>query len=115
MFLKIERLNELISQDNTHPEDVERKALFLIISGNDELWNLRSQIYDFKDRSIKFELLDSGICTSSKNLLSLAFNLYNNNPMNTLLDTFCYFDNLNFELAITAIQLRFGKTPYLNL
>jgi hypothetical protein len=47
MFLKIERLNELISQDNTHPEDVERKALFLIISGNDELWNLRSQIYDF--------------------------------------------------------------------
>lgn len=103
------RVDELMLQDGTHPKDIERESLFFIISGNDELWRLRESIYDFKDRSINPEILDSGICTSSKTLIRVAFNLYNSYPTDSLMDCFSGLDEHNFELVIQAIRLRLGR------
>ncbi len=46
------RLNQLLRMDMTHPTDVERKALFYILSGNIDLYRKVQHIYDFKDHSI---------------------------------------------------------------
>lgn len=53
------RFNESIITDETHPQDVERRALFYIISGNDDLYAKRNHIYDFKNNWINIECLDS--------------------------------------------------------
>lgn len=106
----IERLYELIARDNTHPGDTERESLFFIIAGNDELWELQEQIYDFKDHSIKPEILKSGICTSSKTLIEIGFNLYNNSPTKSLIDCFSVLDKSNFELVMEAIRIRLNQT-----
>lgn len=41
--------DQLLKEDNTHPDDRERMALFLIISGNRDLYQKRSFIYNFKN------------------------------------------------------------------
>ena len=87
----------------------QNEALFFIICGNQELYNLREQIYNFKEKCIEPEILESGICTSSKQLIKLAFNLYNSYPMESVMDTFSGLDEYNFELAMHAIRLRFDK------
>lgn len=110
MFREIEkRVDELIEKDNANPKDTERKALFFLIAGNDELWKLQEQIYDFEDHSIKPEILDGGICTSSKTLIRIGFNLYNSYPTESILDSFYVLDDNNFELVIQAIRIRLNK------
>lgn len=103
----------LIREDNTHSKDIERYALFYIIAGNDDLFKKRYFIYDFKDNSINPECLTNGstdFSTSSRSLVRLAFNLYNNynddyiSPM----DIFYSLDEKNYNLAIKAIDIRFG-------
>lgn len=105
-----ERIDELMAKDNTHPKDIERESLFFLIAGNDELWKLQERIYDFEDHSIKPEILESGICTSSKTLIQVGFNLYNNYPTESLLDCFHSLDDHNFELIMQAIRIRLNKT-----
>lgn len=104
----------LIREDNTHPKDNERHALFHIISGNEDLFKKRHFIYDFKDNGINVECLTNGstdFSTSSRSLVRLAFNLYNNynddyiSPM----DIFYSLDENNYNLAINAIDIRFGR------
>lgn len=51
---KIARFNELVKRDNTHDGDVERKALFHIIAGNDDLYSKVNYIYYFTEHSIRF-------------------------------------------------------------
>ncbi len=110
MFIGItEKIERMMAKDNTHPKDKEREALFFIICGNQELYNLREQIYNFKEKCIEPEILESGICTSSKQLIKLAFNLYNSYPMESVMDTLSGLDEYNFELAMHAIRLRFDK------
>jgi len=104
-----ERINELMKKDGTHPKDVERKSLFMIISGNDELWNLRNKIYDFENHWINSEILESGICTSSKTLIQIGFNLYNGYQTESLLDCFSGLDENNFELVIQALRIRLNQ------
>lgn len=108
------RFRELIKEDNTHPKDSERHALFYIIAGNDDLYKKRNFIYDFKDNSINPECLTdgrAGFSSSSKALIRLGFNLYNNykdeyiSPM----DIFYSLDDENYGLALKAIDIRFGR------
>lgn len=105
-----ERIDELMAKDKTHPKDIERESLFFLIAGNDELWKLQERIYDFEDHSIKPEILESGICTSSKTLIQVGFNLYNSYPTESLLDCFSGLDAHNFELVMQAIRIRLNKT-----
>ena len=67
------------------------------------------EIYDFEDHSIRLEVLESGICSSSMTLIKLGFNLYNNFNGEGVLDTFSVLDSKNFELAIRAIRIRVNR------
>ncbi len=112
MFYNFEdRFKEFLEKDNTADGDVERKALFYILAGNLDLYRKANYIYDFKDRSIKPECLESeevDFCSSSKKLIRLAYNLYNSYPADVM-DTFSVLDEENFELALNAIEGRFRK------
>lgn len=106
-----DRFNQLLERDRTHEKDVERKALFYIIAGNSDLYSKVNFIYDFEDKSINPECLESGevdFCSSSRKLVKLAFNLYNSYPADVI-DTFYVLDDSNFELALNAIKIRFNR------
>lgn len=110
MFNEItEKVDQLMIKDKTRSTDIERESLFFIIAGSEELWNLQNQIYDFEDHSIKPEVLESGICSSSKTLIKIGFNLYNNYPTDSVLDSFEGLDQYNFELVMHAIRLRLNQ------
>ena len=105
---------ELVQEDNTHPKDCERNSLFYILAGNEDLFKKRYSIYDFKDNSIKLECLTDGsvdFSTSSKALVRLAFNLYNNyeDKYTSPLDIFYSLDSNNYNLAMQSMNVRFGR------
>lgn len=113
MFNEItEKVDQLMIKDKTRSTDIERESLFFIIAGSEELWNLQNQIYDFEDHSIKPEVLESGICSSSKTLIKIGFNLYNNYPTDSVLDSFEGLDQYNFELVMHAIRLRLNQVKW---
>lgn len=91
--------------------DIERKALFYIIAGNDELYSYVNSIYDFKFRQLKITTKLGKLnvmCDSSKAMLKLAIQLYNSaNNKQTVFDTFVFLDSTNKALALNAICLRF--------
>lgn len=106
-----ERYNKLIEKDGTNEGDTERKAMFYILAGNIDLYMKMDHIYNFKERLITPECLDSGLvdfCSSSKKLVKLAYNLFNSFPADVM-DTFHVLDEDNFNLALNAIKLRFNK------
>lgn len=106
-----DKFKQLLEKDGTHDDDLERKALLYIIAGNDDLYNKAEFIYDFKDRSINRECLESeevDFCSSSRKLIKLGFNLYNSFPADVV-DTFYLLDNNNFNLALNALKLRFNR------
>lgn len=97
-----------LQQDGTHHKDVERKAMFYIFAGNTELSDKICIFYDFEERMIRFEGFDEiSLSSSSKSLVKLGFNLYNNYPCGTVVDMFGNLDEKNRKLALNAIQLRF--------
>lgn len=102
----MDRIDELMKRDGTHEKDSERKALFYIMANNDELYSLQNSIYDFDDHSIRPEILESGVCTSSKTLIQIGFNLYNGYPTESLLNCFSCLDTKNFETVIQALRIR---------
>jgi hypothetical protein len=110
-----ERFNELLERDNTRLKDNERQALFFVLSGNEDLFRKIDNFYDFEDHSIRPEGFNEVDLTSStKALVELAFNLYNNyshveSEMKSVLDLFASLDENNFELALMAIRVRFNQ------
>lgn len=103
-----DRLNQLTKRAEAHEKDLERKAMFFIIAGNSDLYSKVNHIYDFEDKSIKPECLESedvDFCSSSRKLIKLAFNLYNGYSADVL-DTLCGLDESNFNLAINAMKIR---------
>ncbi|MCT4618242.1 MAG: DUF6075 family protein [Marinisporobacter sp.] len=106
------RFKELLLADGTHHKDTERKTLFYIISGSDDLYSKRNHIYDFNNNWINIECLDSGtvdFSTSSKALIRLGFNLYNGyldehtSPRELLYS----LDSKNYYLALNSCDIRF--------
>ena len=103
-----------------HPEDRERKSLFYVLSGNQDLRTKDiKKIYDFKEGRLKIrpgeeerELpkLPEGLnlASSSRALLLLAVNLYNSSYESlSVSDTFRNLDRKNYLLALEAIKIRF--------
>jgi|LGOV01.1.fsa_nt_gb hypothetical protein len=101
------KMELLMEMDNTATGDIYRKSLFYIISSVEELWDNKLSIYDFSEHMIKPEILDSQLCSSSKKLISVAFNMYNeNNPTKSLIECFLGLDETNVQIVLDAIKLR---------
>ena len=104
------RFNELIERDGTTPGDRERASLFWILANNDDLYRKARYIYDFEERCIRPECLEGEIdlCSSSRRLIKLGFNLFNSINKADVTDVLCVLDNENFATAIEAIKIRFN-------
>lgn len=104
-----ERFKELIDKDHTSTTDTERLALLWILANNDDLYFKVNGIYDFEEKQIRPECLEGTIdlCSGSRRMVRLAFNLFNGFPADVL-DSFSCLDNDNFKLAMEAIQIRFN-------
>jgi hypothetical protein len=105
-----ERVDELLLRDETDPRDKERESLFFLIAGNEELWKHRNQIYNFEEGCIEPDILETGICSSSKTMIRIGFSLFNNYPTGSLLECFSGLDEHNFELVMQAIRIRMNRT-----
>lgn len=67
------RYDYLLKQDGTHYMDVERKAMFYIFAGNDELMDKLYFFYDFSERMIRIEGFDeASLSSSAKSLVKLG-------------------------------------------
>lgn len=103
-----DKFDYFLQQDGTYQKDVERKALFYIFAGNNELADKIHHFYDFGERMIRIEGFNETILScSSKSLVKLGFNLYNNYPCGTVVELFGNLDEQNQMLALSAIKLRF--------
>lgn len=103
-----ERLNQLLKRSNAHPKDLERKAMFYILAGNEDLFNKVNDIYDFEERCIRPEILESNLTMNEISLISLAFNHYNQYPVNV--DVVLYgLNDEDFTLAINSMIMRYRK------
>ncbi|MGV8147045.1 MAG: DUF6075 family protein [Alkaliphilus sp.] len=111
--IHMNRYEEMIQEDNTYPKDIERQALFYILSGNSDLYTKKNHIYDFEDHSIKLDCLNNetvDFSSSSKALIRLGFNLYNGYTDNhtSPCNLFYSLDEDNYNLAINGTDIRFG-------
>ncbi|WP_069649825.1 DUF6075 family protein [Caloranaerobacter ferrireducens] len=103
------RFNTIISKDGTDLNDLNRKSLFYIISGNDELFNNRYYIYDLDKRWIAPDNLEQvNFIETSLALIELAYNLYNNFSSGSISNIFKGLDKDNFKLAIKGLKIRFN-------
>lgn len=112
------RLVSMMEESGIEDTDKERMALFYIISGNDDLFESRYAIYDFKSDyspygTIRLDCFETTDFSSGvRKLLLLAFNLYNGynqsdtnmTPVGLLLG----LDKENLRLAYEAMQFRFS-------
>ncbi len=96
--------------------DIERKAMFYILSGSPNLVSKGiDRIYDFKENMLKFSpeemedyFLKFCFCTSSNALTRLALNLYNSSYKSlSFADTFYSLDDDNKALVMEAIRIRY--------
>lgn len=104
-----ERYEEFMRRDGTHPKDRERQALFFVFAGVEDLGDRINHFYEFEGRMIRpegFEEVD--LTSSSRAMVELAFNLYNNYPCGTVVNLFANLDERNRQLAVEAIKIRFG-------
>lgn len=107
------KLMDLINRDVAHPKDVERISLFYILAGNADLYMKSRSIYDFTNHQIESDCLQNGsvdLCSSSRALIKLAFNLFNSYQMDyaSPMDLLSVLDTDNFLLAIESIKIRFN-------
>lgn len=118
-----ERFYELMKEDNANPSDNERKALFYIISGNEELYIQRKKVYNFINHQIELEnYLEGKIMLSggTSKMIYLGYHLYNGfsfkkidaNRINddlSINDIFGGLDLENYPICINAINIRFNR------
>ena len=104
------RYQQLLELSGATPGDLERRALFHIIAGNDELYNNLNSLYDFAENVILTDCLEGDsdvyLSSSSRKLIKLAYHLYNGYEA-SVLAVFSGLDDNNARLAIEAIKIRF--------
>lgn len=104
-----ERFNEMVEKSNMYKGDLERKALFYILSGHSDLYEKSSGLYDFK-KNIIIRNYQVDLSGSLSKLVYLGFNLYNNytDERNlTPLDIICGgLDDDCLRLALNAMLIR---------
>ena len=107
------RYKILIKKSELNHEDREREVLFYLIAGNMDLYKQADKIYDFGEQQLKCmtdgQVDFSNIYTSSssKSLLLLAIQLYNNGTDITVSETFRYLDADTAQIALNAIKIRY--------
>ncbi|WP_113674317.1 DUF6075 family protein [Vallitalea guaymasensis] len=106
--LHMRRFIQLVERDGTELLDTKRKSLFYIVAGNDDLYNKLYQIYDFDKRVMRKECVNSNQLydETSIKLLTLAYVLIKEND-DSLINLFHGLDDFNFELALSAIKIRY--------
>lgn len=112
-----ERFKELLELDETATGDTERKALFWLLSANEDLFKKVHHIYNFEEHWIIPDIFESSevdFASSSRSMIKLGFNLYNsyNEKGTDVLSIFCNLDEHNYEIAIEAIKIRLGKIKF---
>lgn len=106
------RLATLIKRDSTSPYDRERLSMFYILAYNNDLFHKISYIYDFMDHSIITECIDNNtvdLCSSSLQLIKLAFNHFNSYPC-SVNEVFSILDQENSLIALDSIKIRYNIT-----
>ncbi len=106
-----ENFEYLLRYDGTHPRDIERRAMFYIFSGNEEIMGRIDDFYDFEESMIHLDADNQIALVSSgtRALILLGYNLYNGYPCGSVMDIFRNLDERNCELALNGIRIRFGK------
>lgn len=105
-----ERFAKLLQRDHTNLADKERRSLFYIISGNEDLFSKTEHLYDFEEHCIKPEVLESGpvvFSSGTRRLVMLGFNLFNSSNPADVSECLTVLDEDNIKLAIEAIKIRF--------
>lgn len=110
-----ERYKILIEKSGLNYEDMEREALFYLLAGNSDLYRQVDRIYDFQKQQLKCIAEDGQVdfsniytSTSSKSLLKLGIQLYNNGTDITVFATFRCLDADNAQIALNAIKIRYN-------
>lgn len=104
-----ERFAKLLQRDCTNLADKERRSLFFIISGNEDLFSKVNHLYDFEEHSIMPESLEENtvdLSSGARSLVTLGYSLYNAYPADVF-SCLSPLDEDNFELALEAIRIRF--------
>ena len=105
-----ERFARLLQRDHTNLADKERRALFFIISGNEDLFSKVNHLYDFEEHVIKPETLEESrvdFSSGTRRLVMLGFNLFNSSNPADVSNCLSVLDEDNIKLAIEAIRIRF--------
>jgi len=101
------RLIELVKRDSTHANDNERRAIFTIFTGNNDLYSKVDDLYNFEERAINLDYFEEFYLSSGAyQLVKLAFNLYSFDNEANVAEVLRSLDDSNYELAMKAIYLR---------
>lgn len=105
-----QRYKEYTKKANVYSGDVEREALFYLMSSN-MLYKKFSleNFYDCKDCSIKLDFRYDFMSSGERHFIELGYTLYNYNNKIDITDLFACLDEENFEIAINAIRIRFKR------
>ncbi|WP_252225781.1 DUF6075 family protein [Clostridium sp. ZBS2] len=110
-----ERYKILIKKSGMIYEDRERKALFHLLAGNSDLYKQVDKIYDFNRQQLccmtgygQVDFSNIYTSSSSKSLLLLAIQLYNNGTDITVAESFRYLDAGTAQIALVAIKIRYN-------
>lgn len=106
------RFEELVIMDGTAVWDTERRALFFVLAGNDELYTAADKIYDFRRHMLKGAAFHGRdyLSSGTEKLLKIGINLYNGHSFRYM-DPFSVMvslDSRNRRLAMEAVRLRFN-------
>jgi hypothetical protein len=110
-LLHKQQYDEPLQKDNTYVGDIERMALFYLLSGNRELYGKHRYIYDFKEHGIKncIQHGEADFSSGIKSLIRLGFNLYNGYTDDLISPNQLFYplDESNRILALKAIDIRY--------
>ncbi len=105
------RYEMLLAMDGTKENDFERKAMFYIFAGHEDLYKKIDYIYDFQQYHIIPECLedkDRVFSYSELQLIKLAFSHYNGYPAD-IHEIFYKLDQAYFDLALNSIKLKYFR------
>ena len=89
-------------------QDSYHEALAYLLAFNNDLIGERSEelYFDFEQDQIKRDAPENGACGSTRRIMTLAFNLWNDSNVADVSDVFGYLSD-NAEYLFEAICIRF--------
>lgn len=93
------RFEELIEKDRTSIGNNERRQLFYVIAGCDDLWKVKDKIYDYDPRYFSSSLL---------NIYCRSLHLYNFHRKDIPTADLSGLDREHKKIAVNALCIYFG-------